>query len=296
MIQVLFAVIMLCVVFGPPSASGEMESPLPVEMVSAFKGPSGIAMVEPAPDREGKIYGSSQFRVAQGLSAEKDTEEDVLQDPFAERDKPAEEGAPDSIADPLEPINRVFFVFNDRLYFWLLKPVARGYKAVVPETARIGVRNFFYNLVFPVRFVNCFLQGKVEEAFMEVGRFFTNTFLGVAGFVDVATQIGNFGKYDEDLGQTFGSYGVGPGFYIDWPILGPSSLRDTVGSAGDFFLDPINVLVDPSGYVIAIKAFDSVNSTSLRLGDYEALKRAALDPYISVRDAYYQNRKSKIKE
>ncbi|MEJ2725504.1 MAG: VacJ family lipoprotein, partial [Deltaproteobacteria bacterium] len=144
--------------------------------------------------------------------------------------------------------------------------------------------------------VNCFLQGKVEGAFMEVGRFFTNTFLGVAGFVDVATQIGNFGKYDEDLGQTFGSYGVGPGFYIDWPILGPSSLRDTVGSAGDFFLHPVNVLIDSSGYVIAIKSFDSVNSTSLRLGDYEALKRAALDPYIAVRDAYYQNRKSKIKE
>jgi len=296
MVQVLFAVIMFCVVLEPFPALGETEADLRVEVVSTFNGPRRSAATKGAPYSEGTIDESSQFRVAQGGAAERDTEEDVLRDPFAERDKPAAEETPDTIADPLEPINRAFFVFNDKLYFWVLKPVAKGYGAVVPEQARVAVKNFFYNLAFPVRFVNCFLQGKVNGAFMEMGRFFTNTFIGAAGFIDVATLTGNFGKYDEDLGQSFGSHGVGPGFYINWPILGPSSLRDTVGAVGDAFLDPISILIDPSGYTIAANALDLVNNTSLRLGDYEDLKRAALDPYISVRDAYYQNRKSKIRE
>jgi phospholipid-binding lipoprotein MlaA len=296
MFQALLVLIMFCVVFDPVPALGETEGDLRAVVVSTYNGPGRSAATEAAMDSKGTIYGASAFRVAQGTPTEDGTEEEVLRDPFAEQDKPAAEARPQTIADPLEPINRAFFVFNDKLYFWFLKPVARGYKSVVPQRGRVAIRDFFYNLAFPVRFVNCFLQGKVDGAFMEMGRFFTNTFIGAAGFIDVATLTGNFGKYDEDLGQTFGSHGLGPGFYINWPVFGPSSLRDTVGTVGDAFLDPISILIDPSGYIIAINALDLVNNTSLRLGDYEDLKRAALDPYISVRDAYYQNRESKIEE
>lgn len=202
----------------------------------------------------------------------------------------------ETIADPLEPINRIFFRFNDKLYFWLLKPVASGYKAVVPEPARISVRNFFSNLSFPVRFVNCLFQCKFEGAGYEVGRFLVNSTIGLVGFYDVAGKDFNMKEYDEDLGQTLGSYGLGHGFFINWPFLGPSSVRDSIGDAGDAFLEPLYYTDLETKYKLAVKAIEKINSTSLIIGEYEDLKKAALDPYIAYRDAYYQYRNAKTKE
>jgi len=225
-------------------------------------------------------------------SVSAETQEDFQE----EKDIFEEQGEIETISDPLEPLNRVFFAFNDRLYFWVLRPVAKGYKAIVPQPARVGVKNFFYNLAFPVRFVNCMLQGKVEGAFLEMGRFILNSIVGVGGFVDVASNSENLKKgHDEDLGQTFGVYGMGPGFYINWPIFGPSSFRDSIGMVGDGFLNPI-WYIDSAEYRAAVKAFEGVNRTSLSIGEYESLKKAALDPYVALRDAFYQNRRSKIKK
>jgi phospholipid-binding lipoprotein MlaA len=207
------------------------------------------------------------------------------------------EAGPNSINDPLEPVNRAFFQFNDKLYFWFLKPAARGYRAVVPETARVGVRNFFYNLTGPVRLVNCVLQGKTEEAGYEFVRLFVNTTIGLGGFLDVAgDEKMQLERYDEDLGQTLGVYGMGPGLYIHWPFLGPSSGRDTLGTVGDGFLNPLNYLVPEGGYNAAIRTYEQVNETSLSMGEYEDLKRSALDPYVAIRDAYYQYRQNSIQE
>jgi phospholipid-binding lipoprotein MlaA len=202
----------------------------------------------------------------------------------------------ESIADPLEPVNRFIFHFNDKLYFWVLKPAAKGYSVVVPEPARRGVKNFFNNLTFPIRFVNCIFQGKFEGAGYEVGRFVINSTLGLAGFMDRATNQFEMPEYDEDLGQTLGSYGIGHGFFINLPFLGPSSLTDTLGSAGDLFLDPMNYVDMETKYDLAIKAFETVNKTSLRIGEYEDLKKSALDPYVAYRDAYFQYRQSQIKK
>jgi phospholipid-binding lipoprotein MlaA len=204
------------------------------------------------------------------------------------------EAEPEELSDVLEPLNRAFFQFNDKLYFWVLKPAARGYKAVVPEPARVGVRNFFYNLAFPIRFVNCLLQGKVEGAANELGMFMVNTVFGIAGFLDVIPD--DVKSHREDLGQTFGTYGIGPGFYIVWPFLGPSTVRDSVGMVGDAFINPLNYLVSDVAYNAAVRAYDTVNETSLRIGEYEALKRAAIDPYVALRNAYHQNRLSLIKD
>ncbi len=202
-----------------------------------------------------------------------------------------------SIDDPLEPVNRAFYTFNDKLYFWFLKPAARGYRTVVPETARIGVRNFFYNLAGPVRMVNCALQGKAEEAGYEFVRLFMNTTVGLGGFLDVAgDEAMQLERYDEDLGQTLGVYGMGPSIYIHWPFLGPSSGRDTLGTIGDGFLNPLNYIVPEGGYNAAIRTYERVNETSLTIGEYEDLKRSALDPYVAIRDAYYQHRESSIRE
>jgi phospholipid-binding lipoprotein MlaA len=199
------------------------------------------------------------------------------------------------IADPLEPVNRVMHQFNDKLYFWALKPVAQGYKAVVPEPARIGVKNFFSNFRFPARFLSCLFQADFSGAAMETGRFTINTVWGIGGLLDPSS--GNeldLQQQDTDLGQTLGVYDVGQGFYIVWPILGPSSPRDSVSLAGDYFLYPVSY-ISPWYAWLGVRAYEEVNGTSLRIGDYEALKNAAIDPYVAFRDAYIQYRLKKVK-
>jgi phospholipid-binding lipoprotein MlaA len=200
------------------------------------------------------------------------------------------------MADPIEPFNRVMYHFNDKLYFWALKPVAQGYKFVVPEVARVSVKNFFSNLRFPTRFVSCLLQADLSGAATEFGRFTINTVWGIGGLMDPSSgKELNLQKQNTDLGQTLGFYGVGHGFYIVWPILGPSSPRDSTDIVGDYFLYPVSYL-KPFYVPFAVKAYEEVNSTSLRIGDYESLKDAAIDPYVAIRDAYAQYRMKKVKE
>jgi len=201
---------------------------------------------------------------------------------------------PIAVSDPLEPMNRAFFLFNDKLYFWVLKPVSKGYGKVVPQPARRCVKNFFSNIATPVRLVNCALQAEFEGAWVEIERFAINTTVGVAGLGDPAKTRWEMEKRSEDLGQTLGRYGIGTSIYINWPIIGPSNVRDTVGYAGDIFLDPFNYLIPDFWPNMGVKAYETVNGTSLRVGDYEDFKAAAIDPYVSLRDAYYQYRRSQI--
>lgn len=207
---------------------------------------------------------------------------------------PKDEETFETIADPLEPVNRAFFQFNDKFYFWVLKPVGSGYKVVVPEDARIGVRNFFSNLTTPIRLVNCLLQADLKCGGTETIRFLLNTTFGVGGFLDPAKKEFKIEKRDEDFGQTLGVYGLKPVFYIDWPILGPSSLRDTIGFVGDLALDP-RTYVFNNPLIWVARPFEVVNNTSLAIGEYEDLKKAALDPYVALRDAYFQYRQNKIR-
>jgi phospholipid-binding lipoprotein MlaA len=203
---------------------------------------------------------------------------------------------PITIADPLEPLNRAMFRFNDRLYFWVLKPVAQGYNDVVPEAARISVRNFFSNVIFPIRFVNCLLQLNFDGAAIELSRFTVNTLLGLGGLFDPASsQEMKLVKQEADFGQTLGVYGVGQGIFLTWPVFGPSTPRDTVGLAGDWLVNPITY-ISPWYVPYAVKTYDRVNEVSLRIGDYEALIEAAIDPYVALRDAYLQYRQKKVED
>jgi phospholipid-binding lipoprotein MlaA len=209
----------------------------------------------------------------------------------------AEEGKEEeiaTIADPIEPFNRAMFYFNDKLYFWVLKPVAQGYNKVVPEAPRVGVNNFFSNLKFPIRFVSRLLQVDFSGATTELGRFAVNTVWGVGGLLDPASskQL-NIPKKEADLGQTLGVYGLGQGFYIVWPILGPYSARDSIEIVGDYFLYPVNYIT-PWYDCLAVSVYEKVNDTSLRIGDYEFLKEAAIDPYVALRDAYAQYRQKMV--
>ena len=202
----------------------------------------------------------------------------------------------DQIADPLEPLNRASFWFNDKLYFYFLKPIASGYRFVLPQPVRIGISNFFDNLAGPIRIVNCILQGKPQSFSDEFVRFFVNSTIGVAGFLDVASQKLELKKHQEDFGQTLAVWGLPPGFYMNWPVLGPFTAADSIGWVGDRFIDPVTYISLSFGEWLARKGVDLVNETSLSIGEYEDLKEAALDPYVALRDAYYQYRKNLIAE
>jgi phospholipid-binding lipoprotein MlaA len=200
-----------------------------------------------------------------------------------------------TVADPLEPVNRAMFYLNDKLYFWVFKPIAMGYRSVTPQAMRVGIRNFFSNLLSPVRLVNDILQGKGQAAEAEFAKFIYNSTVGVLGFGDPAKAYPALNPEPEDLGQTMASYGIGDGFYIVWPVLGASTLRDTIGDVGDGFLNPVSY-VEPIETYLTLQAVDTINDLSFYLGDYETFKKAALDPYESMRNAYIQLRQSKIKK
>ena len=205
-----------------------------------------------------------------------------------------EEG--DTIADPLEPLNRFFFHFNDKLYYWVLKPVTRVYSGIIPEELQVMVRNFFDNLRSPTRVVNCLLQGQVQDSSVELARFGLNSTLGIIGFVDFAKDVLDLLSTREDTGQTLGFYGAGGGFYINWPFLGPSNFRDSLGLIGDAYLHPIIFLDASNEVIIGMWTFEKVNQTALTLGDYELFTETALDPYAAVKDAYQQYRNGLIEE
>jgi len=201
----------------------------------------------------------------------------------------------EDISDPFEPINRFFFGFNDKLYFWALKPVASAYGFIVPEWGRTRVRNVFDNIQAPIRLFNALLQHNMHKFGTEFAKFILNSTVGLGGLFDIASRHPELKASKEDLGQTFGYYGIGEGFYLVLPFLGPSSLRDTVGMVGDSFLDPIG-LITPVRDAVAVHSFDLLNDTSFRIGDYEDIKESAVDPYISIRDVYKQTRRNKIRE
>jgi phospholipid-binding lipoprotein MlaA len=212
-----------------------------------------------------------------------------------------EEAVSKPVFDPLRGYNRVMFKFNDKMYYWVLKPVSKGYGKVVPEPVRLSFKRFFHNIRFPIRFVNNILQIKMKGSGRELARFVTNSTLGLLGFFDPARAWWGIEPSEEDFGQTLGHYGVGGGFPIVLPFLGPSNLRDALSLYPDYYLDPIaytphDEKVFFNTTYIAVGAAQIINDTSLRLGTYENIKKNALDPYTFVRDAYKQNRDKKIKE
>ena len=195
--------------------------------------------------------------------------------------------------DPLETINRGTFWFNDKLYFYLLKPVAKGYRWIMPEPLMLGVGNFFSNLASPVRIINAGLQGKFADAGNELTRFGVNTTIGIGGLFDTAKDHFNLKKKDEDTGQTLGFYGIGPGPYLVLPFFGPSSFRDGLGLLADSRMDLTYYLWEDLDYWAAI-VLKTVNTVALDKDTYEGIKKDALDPYLFVRDAWIQYRQNKV--
>ncbi len=229
------------------------------------------------------------------LISDIEDQEDQLDDAFY--DDPFMEDE-DSLGtyDPLEPMNRIFFTFNDRLYVYVLTPVKRGYSRVVPQELRHHFGNFLHYLATPVRLVNTVLQGRFKDAGAELSRFGINTTLGVFGFADVAAKEYEIMPVQADFGQTLGSYGIGEGVYLYWPVLGPSNLRDTVGLVGDMVLQPPYYIDMSTSGTIVYKTFEKVNDLSISPDLYGDLIEYSLDPYSAVRQSFHDYRENKIKK
>ena len=230
--------------------------------------------------------------VAAGPSVEVSAPESVDEyEPEAEAESP-------QIPDPLAPVNKAMYTVNDRLYFWVLKPVAQGY-AHVPEDFRIAFSNIYDNLWAPSRMLNNLLQLRLKGAGNELVRFVLNSVAGIGGIGDAARDAFGIKKQEADFGQTLGHYGIGHGIYLVLPVFGPSSLRDGVGLVGDQLMHPLTYVGSSHlTYVqkVEISAHEKVNDTSFRIGDYESFKAAAINPYIAMRDAFVQHRKKKVDE
>jgi phospholipid-binding lipoprotein MlaA len=211
--------------------------------------------------------------------------------------------------DPLRSFNQTVFAFNDRLTTYLLRPFAHGYVRVVPVRVRSGVSNFFDNLGFPVRFVNCILQGKLSRSAQEVGKFVVNSTAGVGGLIHVSDHVSSLANVpSEDFGQTLGVWGIPPGPYIVIPVLGPSDCRDIVGMAGDYVLYPLDWYpigitfgifhhsAIANALTIALSATRTVNDLPKKIDLYDQVKSAAVDPYVAVRDGYLSFRQAQIRK
>lgn len=251
------------------------------------------------------LIGCAKDTVKPDMKAEQTSSAQNAKDDMGEFDDFDSEYQTKDQSDPLEGYNRFMTDFNDKVYIHVLEPVASGYAAVVPEGGRVALKNFIDNLKTPVRFANNILQFKFKEASREVGRFTVNTIFGLGGFFDPAqTELG-WERSNEDFGQTLGAYGIGAGPHIVLPLLGPSNVRDSIGLAGDAFISPLASYFDntlkykiPENAMqnIGIKGVEVVNDTSLRPGQYESIKKDALDLYPFLRDSYDQLREKEIKE
>lgn len=202
-------------------------------------------------------------------------------------------------SDPLAPFNEKMFWFNLKLDHYILHPVAQGYADIAPVPVRESVGHFFNNVNFIPRFVNNLAQLKFPEAGGELARFGINSTLGVGGLFDVADRWFGLKEHPNDFGLTLGHYGAPPGYYIVWPVIGPSTVRDTIGYVADSSMWPLPYFVPwyiwlpaDSGKI----AIEAVNYRSLHLNMFEDVDRYAIDLYGAVQDGYLQRRAASLRE
>lgn len=199
-----------------------------------------------------------------------------------------------TIADPAEPVNRRTFWLNHQLYTYVMRPFSKAYEFVLPSPARKAIHNVFDNVEYPVRVVNHALQLEFKRADLETRKFVVNSVAGVGGIMRVSDRIPELASLPEaDTGQTFAKWGIGHGAYVVLPVLGPRSVRDTVGMAGDYALNPVSWLSFggvTGATALAISGPGAARNVNNRMNLYDAATRNAIDPYIAARTGYIQYR------
>jgi len=197
------------------------------------------------------------------------------------------------IADPLENVNRAVFAFNDQVDTAIIKPTAKVYRAALPEPVRDSVRSFLRNLRTPVILANDLMQGELGRAEETTARFLINSTIGVGGLFDVADNLSGIPYHDEDFGQTLAVWGLGDGFYLVLPLLGPSSARDGTGKLVDSFLDPLNYISGGTTQTFISVGRTGIEGIDTRSENIEALDQIradSIDFYARVRSMYHQHR------
>jgi phospholipid-binding lipoprotein MlaA len=209
-----------------------------------------------------------------------------------------EDGVPDDTVgewDPWEPFNEKTFSFNRQVDRFVLKPVAKGYNAALPDLIRGGIANMFDNLDVTRRLVNNVLQLKFEGAGQELARFAINSTVGIAGFFDVAGHLFDIAKSDRDTGQTLGIYGIGNGPYLVLPLLHPFTVRDFVGFLFDEAMYPLDYFI-PIGAIVGMTLTETVSDRAANIDRFEGIEDSVVDLYGSVRNAYFQRRAADLKK
>jgi phospholipid-binding lipoprotein MlaA len=210
----------------------------------------------------------------------------------------------EKVNDPWERLNHTTFRLNDTFTIHAIKPIAHGYERIVPQKVRTGLSNFFDNLDFPIRFGNDVLQGRVVRSGQEAGKFLVNSTVGVGGLFRISDHVSSLADVPpEDFGLTLAHWGVSNGPYLVVPLLGPTTVRDLTGYAGDFAINPLNwylifsnhrLISNAVGYSISASRFVVRAPASVRT--YEQMKEAAVDPYIAVRNAYLSHRAAQLEK
>jgi phospholipid-binding lipoprotein MlaA len=236
-------------------------------------------------DNGGLNQGSEGIELAQNPSEERaqaETEEEGVLDETVDE------------WDPWEPFNEKAFWFNRQADRFVLKPVAKGYNAVLPDPIRAGIANMFDNLDVTRRLVNNFLQLRFDGAARELARFAINSTVGVAGLFDVAGHL-DIAKSDRDTGQTLGIYGIGNGPYLVVPFLHPFTVRDFVGFLFDEAMYPLSYFI-PTGAIVGMTATETISDRAATIDRFEGVEDSVVDLYGSVRDAYFQLRAADLKK
>jgi phospholipid-binding lipoprotein MlaA len=209
------------------------------------------------------------------------------------------------VDDPFQKFNRSMFRFNDTLYKYALRPVAHGYAAIVPTPIRTGITNVFDNALYPVRFINCVLQGKIKRSAQETGKFLVNSTVGIGGWMRPSEHMSAIANVPAaDFGQTLSVWGISTGPYLVVPGLGPSDCRDLVGYAGDFVIYPLNwhaIGIIRCAFIsntisFSLGAAKFVNGLPKAVDTYDQITSAAVDPYIAVRDGFLSLRAAQVKK
>lgn len=195
-----------------------------------------------------------------------------------------------SPSDPIEGFNRVMMGFDDFLMRWVARPVGSVYASVLPRHAMEGIGRMGKNLEWPCRCFSCLLQGRASDAGEDSAAFLINLTLGLVGFYDVADDWFNLKSHDEDFGQAFASWGMGPGCYLCLPFLGPSTVRDGVGSIFDMAFDIKSYIPYGGSWLFRI------NQSSQMYEEYDALYKSYRDHYIIARDLWFYARQLKIND
>ncbi len=235
----------------------------------------------------------NSIETAQGTkrSPQKIEEYEDMEDPFAENEKDIP-----ILSDPFEGYNRWMFGINEAMYDNAVEPFVRGYRDIVHEDLRIGIRNLYNNVLFPAKFLSCILQLKFKESGRILARTVINTAFGFGGYADVAGEEYGISDVNEDFDQALGSFGIPTGPYLVLPFFGPATARNMLGRTVDTLMSPGALLTLSFGQNVIINAEDNVNQISFIIDDKKQLEDSALDEYESVRDFYHQFRHGLLKK